>query len=35
MQQEINILEIEKSRRYFHIAMRMLLSKKDRIKLKE
>ena len=31
MQQEINILEMVKSRRYFHIAMRKLLSKKDRM----
>ena len=35
MQRETNILEIIKSRRYFNAAIRFLLTKKQRMKLKE
>ena len=35
MQRETNILEIVKSRRYFNAALRFLLTKKQRMKIKE
>ena len=35
MQSETNILEIVKSRRYFNAALRFLLTKKQRLKIKE
>ena len=35
MQQETNIIEIIKSRRYFNAAIRFLLDKKQRMRLKE
>ena len=35
MQRETNIIEIVKSRRYFNAALRFLLTKKQRMKLKE
>jgi len=35
MQKETNIIEIVKSRRYFNAALRFLLTKKQRMKLKE
>jgi len=35
MQQETNIIEIIKSRRYFNAALRFLLDKKQRMRLKE
>ena len=35
MQRETNILELVKSRRYFNPAIRFLLTKNQRMKLKE
>ena len=35
MQQETNIIEIIKSRRYFNAALHFLLDKKQRMRLKE
>ena len=35
MDREIDIVEIIKSRRFFHLAMHKLLSYKDRLELKE
>ena len=35
MDREIDIVEIIKSRRFFHLAMHKLLSHKDRLELKE